>query len=148
MYERMLDKQSVPTTDQIAGYIGADGVRNLQILENQLTARYDLRRELRFPFGNSYGWGYKYSHKSKHLFYLFFEKEAITAMMQLGDHHVPEVEDLLPSLSPEIQALWADRYPCGTNGGWIKPRILTEADLEDILKLVEVKQKPQKPASR
>jgi hypothetical protein len=40
--------------------------------------------ELKFPFGNNYGWGYKVSSKSKHLFYIFFKRNSITVMLQIS----------------------------------------------------------------
>ena len=74
MYERMLDKSNKPCLSQIIEYIGKDGYARLCKLETYLKTQYNLSRELRFPFGNNYGWGYKYSHKSFHLFYAFFER--------------------------------------------------------------------------
>lgn len=135
----MTDKNVKPDNVEIEQYIGAESCRLLQMLEEMLNVRYDIHRELRFPFGAPYGWGYKYSHKTKHLCHIFFEKDAITLTLQIGDGQVPLLDKILPTLSSKAQSLWENRYPCGTNGGWIHYRILSEGELKDIMKLIEVK---------
>lgn len=39
--------------------------------------------------------------------------------------------------------LWENRYPCGDNGGWAHVRILSEDDLDDGIKLIEIRKKPR-----
>jgi len=136
MYERMLNKNETPQIKDIEDYIGKESCTRLQELENLLQSRYIISRELRFPFGNSYGWGYKYSDKTKHLFYLFFEKEALTAMIQIGDKAVPALMEQFSLFSSKAQSLWETRYPCGKNGGWIHYRITSDSDLEDVIRFI------------
>jgi len=142
MYERILDKAIEPNFKQIKECLGSQGYKNLSTLEEYLQTHYQLSKEIRFPFGNSYGWGYKYSHKSTHLCYAFFENEAFTVTIQIGDKQVHLVENALNSLSPKAQELWANRYPCGDNGGWIHFRVLCEKELTDVYKLINAKKKP------
>lgn len=144
MYERMTDKEHQPEIHEIRQYIGETCWALLQKLEDNLQSKYDLNRELRYPFGKSYGWGFKYSHKSKHLCYLFFEKDAVTITLQIGDREVDSLNRILQTLSENTVSLWKNRYPCGKNGGWIHLRILSENDLTDVIKLIEVKKKPPK----
>lgn len=147
MYERMLDKQKPPETEEIRQYIGERSWIFLQKFEELLRTRYDLNRELRFPFGNSYGWGFKYAHKTRHLCYVFFEKDAITVTLQIGDKEVPHMNVLLPDFTKKTVSLWENRYPCGDNGGWVHYRILDEKELGDIIKMIEVKKRPLHPES-
>lgn len=144
MYERMLDKGNAPTPAQIQDYVGAESFGRLSKLEDYLKAHYSLSEELKFPFGGSYGWGYKYSHKTTHLCYAFFEADAFAVTMQIGDKQVASLEAVLPTMLPKTQALWADRYPCGEKGGWIHFRVLADNELPDIYRLIEVKRKPVK----
>lgn len=141
-YVRMLDKKKKPTEDAIERYLGEESAARLRAFEDRLRADYELARELRFPFGDNYGWGYKYSHKRKHLCYAFFENGAFTVTMQIGDHGVQQVEAALPQLLPETQQLWKDRYPCGDNGGWMHCRVLNDAVMDDLFVLLHIKVKP------
>ena len=142
MYERMLDKSAPPDDDFVKEYLGAESYGFLLQLEKFLNDHYDLKKELKFPFGNSYGWRYKYSHKSSHLCYAFFESGAFTVTLQLGDSCVSAVQIMLPALSKKADQLWQNRYPCGEQGGWIHYRVIEMNDLGDMLELIKAKKKP------
>ena len=142
MYERLLDKSAMPDEVTIQKHLGEESYKCLVAMESRLNEDYQLSRELRFPFGNSYGWGYKYSHKSSHLCYAFFEKDAFTIMLQIGDKQVPILESQLPALLQKTQDLWKNCYPCGERGGWIHYRILTDDELTDVIKLLAIRKKP------
>ena len=142
MYERMLDKNNEPTLKQIREYLGGESFERLLSLEKYLQTHYQLSKETRFPFGNSYGWGYKYSHKSAHLCYAFFEKGAFAVTVQIGDKQVHSIDELMDALSPKARELWANRYPCGSNGGWVHYRVVKDEELGDIYKFIAAKKKP------
>jgi hypothetical protein len=141
MYERMLSKQP-PSQQEIDDTLDA-AKQHLDSLEVFLKANYDLVRELKFPFGNSYGWGFKYSHKASHLCYAFFETGAVTLTLQLGDKLVPAIEAALPRLLPKTQELWSHRYPCGKQGGWVHYRITDPLELGDVFELIKIKKRPK-----
>ena len=109
--------------------LGAEALNRLDKLECWLGSRYDISRALRFPFGAPYGWGYKYSHKQTHLCYAFFERDAFTVTLQIGDARVPALEKVLPSLQLATQQLWEHRYPCGQHGGWVHLHVLSDQDV-------------------
>jgi hypothetical protein len=142
MYERLLDKSITPDETSIQAYLGRQSRERLAIFENRLKADYQLVRELKFPFGNNYGWSYKYSHKSNHLCYAFFEKDAFTVTLQIGDKQAPLLESRLSSLLPKTRDLWENRYLCGERGGWVHYRVLTDDELTDVIKLIEIRKKP------
>lgn len=141
MYERMLDKQIEPEQSAIRTWVGQ--FDRIAELEKQLQERYELNKELKYPFGNNYGWGYKYSHKSKHLCYLFFEKSAFNILIQIGTNEVEKLLLQLDGFLPKTREIWDNRYPCG-KGGWLNYRILEQKEMGDILKLIEIKKKPVK----
>ena len=144
MSQRMLDKSTQPTVEQVQAHMGQEAYANLNLLEKQLMKDYDLHKTLKFPFGNTYGWGYKFAHKQAHLCYAFFEQHQFTVMLQLGDACVKEMEVLIPSLSNEVQVLWKNRYPCGEQGGWIHMPIKTEQDVNEIRQLIHIKKHVKK----
>ncbi len=144
MYERMLDKSNEPTTEQIREYIGEPSYRLLIKLEDYLMSHYELSKEIRFPFGKGYGWGFKYSHKSKHLCYLFFESGAITVTIQIGSNEVPKLNEQLDAFIPRTHEQWKNRYPCGDGGGWIHYRVFSDDEVSDIIKIISIRKKPLK----
>lgn len=141
MYERMLNKLKEPSITEIHDVIGDNSILLLNTFEEIMKQRYDLKRDLKFPFGNNYGWGYKYSHKTKHLCYVFFEKDAITIMLQIGGDLVHKLEKVLLECLPKTKGYWNNRYPCG-EGGWIHYRVLNGEELNDVIRLLALKQKP------
>lgn len=143
MYERMLIKDVVPTINDIHETMGNESVLYFKELQEFLDSSYELNTELRFPFGKNYGWGYKYSHKNKHICYVFFEKDAFTVMIQIGKNELSKLYNKLGDLSPKTNEIWEHRYPCG-EGGWLHYRVLNKEDLEDIKSLIIIKKNPIK----
>ena len=139
MYERMLDKKNTPKEKEINEYIGKKSLHHMKILENSLSRYFEISRELKFPFGNNYGWGYKVNHKSKHLLYIFFEKDSISIMLQIKKIITEKEKEKYSKLSKEGKKYWEESYPCGKNGGWIHYRILNEDQLKDIGIFLSVK---------
>ena len=98
MYERMLNKQVVPTIDEIIEHIGKRSFENLEFIKKSLEKIHDTIFELRFPYGNKYGWGYKVAwvvknnSKPRYLFDIFFEKGSINIMCRLKIQTEDEIE--------------------------------------------------------
>ena len=132
MYERILDKNNVPTVIKIKEYMGEKAIENSEFLKRALKKVYEINIELKYPFGNNYGWGYKVSNKSKHLFYLFPEKESFTIMLQIQGIKTEKEIEKYNKLLDEGKDYWKNRYPCGKNGGWIHYRIINKKQLKDI----------------
>ena len=134
MYERMLNKQEVPTFDDLIRHSGESGALWLA-LDKYLTDELSAARQIRFPYGNKYGWSAKYSVKSKHICDVFAESGAFTALFQISDNAVDTIYDELGTCAKEV---WADKSPCAT-GGWIQFRILNEEQLLDLKKIIHAK---------
>lgn len=64
-------------------FIGKLALHQLEQFEDALQKRYDLQRELRFPFGRQEGWGYRYAHKKSLLCYLFLKRVGLPARYPL-----------------------------------------------------------------
>jgi hypothetical protein len=144
---RLTEKTNQPLEDTVRVFIGDDAWQRLMRFEDMLRTRYDLKREMKFPFGNTYGWGFRYAHSKSLLLYVFFEQDGFCCTISIGDNKAPRVESMLTELSPEIQALWNNRYPCGDLGGWIHCSVETDAELHDLVRLIEIKVKPVKVES-
>jgi len=142
MYERMLNKEIVPTEDNIKEFIGENAVKNMDLLKYSLEKVMKISTELRFPYGNKYGWGYKFSDdKNKHLLDLFFEKGSINIMLRTVIKTKIEIEKY-NKLSEEGKQYWENKYPCG-NGGWIHYRVKNKKHLKDIGIFLSIKTKKE-----
>lgn len=140
---RFLEKNRAPTPQEIEQRLGPEAMQRLHVLDDYLTGHYDIVRELKFPFGNQYGWGYKYSSKGKMLCYVFFEQDAFTVTVTIGTAEVPKLEKALPEMLPKTKELWEHHYPCG-DGGWIHYPVTDCGEIQDIQKLIGIKKKPKK----
>ena len=139
MYERILDKNNIPIEKSIKTYMGEKAVENSELLIKALKKAFEINVELKFPFGNNYGWGYKISSKSKHLFYMFFERGSFTIMVQIKGIKTEKEMEIFNKLSDEGKEYWKNRYPCGENGGWIHYRVLSKKHLKDIGVLLSIR---------
>ncbi len=139
MYERLLDKQKQPTFEEMIDYCGDSGVLWIA-LENYLQAEFDATRQIRFPYGKDYGWGAKYSRKSKHICDVFAENGAFTVLFQVSSDAVDMIYDEMDAYAKEA---WVNKYPC-SSGGWVNFRILNEAQLESAKKVICARVKPRK----
>lgn len=140
--ERLMNKNAIPSSLEIENLLGDKAIERLNKFENFLSSHYDLVRELKFPFGNKYGWGYKYTHKSKMLCYLFFEKDSFTVTITIGKRELKGLYQELDNMLPKTKTLWEKRYPCG-EGGWIHYPVENDHELQDIQKLIYIKKKPK-----
>ena len=134
MYERLLNKQIVPTSEELAAYCGGNGAR-FQKLNEQLSQLYGTTQEIRFPYGNHYGWGVAHRKKKKLICDVFAEAGAFTVMLRLSNQQFDSVYDQMQAYT---QNCIDNRYPCG-EGGWIHYRVLNEEHFNDIMRLLAVK---------
>ena len=134
MHERMLNKQKVPTFDDLIRYSGDSGPLWTK-LDKHMENEYNSSKTIRFPYGKDYGWSVKYSIKSRHICDVFAENGAFTALFQVSQKAMDTIHDELGTYAKDI---WADKSPCA-GGGWIEFRVLNEEQLQDLLKIIHAK---------
>lgn len=134
MYERMLNKQEVPTTEEMTAYCGENAELFTRVNE-WMTENYGTVQEITFPYGNSYGWGIAHRKRKKLLCNIFAEDNAFTVMIRLSDKQFGSVYEQVLEYTKEYID---NRYPCG-DGGWIQYRVTCKEHFEDIKKLLAVK---------
>ncbi|MDR0912295.1 MAG: DUF3788 domain-containing protein [Methanobrevibacter sp.] len=142
--KRLTEKSHQPTEDFIQLFLGDDAWQWLIHFEKMLQERYDLNREMKFPFGNEYGWSFRYAHKKSLLLYVFFEENGFCCTISINDKGASQVDTILDDLLPKTQDIWKNRYPCGDFGGWIHYSVELDDELSDIIQLVGIKVKPKK----
>ena len=134
MYERMLDKRTTPTIEEMTGYCG-ENAELFSALNEFLVATFETEHKVVFPYGNKYGWGIGHYKKKKLMCNIFAEAGAFTIMMRLSN---TQYESIYDSLGKKAQECINNKYPCG-DGGWINYRITCKEHLEDIQKLLVLK---------
>jgi hypothetical protein len=90
---------------------------------------------IRFPYGNKYGWGVKYSRKNKHICDVFAENGAFAAHFRMANNAMDTVYNGLSDYSKDI---WKRKYPCG-DGGWLNFRVLNSEHLDDLKIILRAK---------
>lgn len=134
MYERMLDKQTMPTIGEMTAYCGENAER-FTGLNEWLSSAFGTAQTVVFPYGNQYGWGIAHKKKNKFICNVFAEQGAFTVMMRMTNK---QYEALYEQLSAYTQEIIDNKYPCG-EGGWIHYRVVCEERLEDVKKLLAEK---------
>lgn len=134
MYERMLDKQHQPTMDEFTAYCGASKIL-FEEINNYLLSELNADQQLRFPYGNDYGWSLKYFMKNKHICDVFAEKDAFTVMLRLTNIQFKKVYN---DVTDYTKKYIDNKYLCG-EGGWIHYRVLTDEHSNDIKKMLKLK---------
>ncbi|MGN0395508.1 MAG: DUF3788 family protein [Coprococcus sp.] len=134
MYERMLNKQEVPTREDMSAFCGdmADDFMNLNIW---LSENGETNQKLTFPYGNNYGWAITHRKGQKLICQIFPEKEAFTVMIRLTNKQFDSIYDRMGTGTKE---LIDNKYPCN-DGGWIHCRIVNQQQIRDIHILLAVK---------
>ena len=134
MYERMLDKQISPSFTDMISYCG-DAGGLWMVVDEYLKDTYELKGCIRFPYGNKYGWSMKYSYKNNLICDIFAEKSAFMVLVRVPND---VIQSLYGELSDYAKNVWDDKYPCG-NGGWLKYRITDKDQLQDLIKILDIK---------
>ncbi|WMC93442.1 DUF3788 family protein [Kineothrix sp. MB12-C1] len=134
MYERMLDKQTMPSFDEMISFCGDVGALWIE-MDSYLNDKFGIKGNIRFPYGNKYGWGMKYSYKNKHICDTFAENGAFMVLIRISDD---AIKPMYNELGDYGKTVWNNRYPCG-NGGWLNYRIMSKEQLPDLIKIIHIK---------
>lgn len=130
----MLDKQTVPSFDEMISYCGDVGELWLKV-DKYLKDELDMKGCIRFPYGNKYGWSIKYSYKNKHMCDVFAENSAFMVLIRISDDAIKPIYN---ELSSYAKTVWDNKYPCGS-GGWLNYRITNKEQLQDLMKIIDIK---------
>lgn len=134
MYERMLNKQEVPTIAEMTAYCGKSA-ELFTMLNEWLSQSYETVQKVTFPYGNKYGWGIAHRKKQKLICNIFAEDNAFTVMMRLSNE---QFEAVYYQVQKYTQEYIDNKYPC-SEGGWIQYRVICKQHFDDIQKLLTIR---------
>ncbi len=132
MSERMLDKSVNPQYSDLVGFCGTQG-EMFDRFNDWVRTKFKTDAEIKFPYGNSYGWCVSHHKKSKLVCNVFPEKDAFSVMVRKTNKQFSEVYD---KVSEQAKEVIDNKYPCN-DGGWIHLRVTDEASYADIVKIME-----------
>ena len=134
MYERMLNKQAIPTIEEMTKFCGENSER-FSLLNEWLASNFDTEQKIVFPYGKKYGWGVAHKKKNKLICNVFAEDSAFTVMVRLSDKQYNTIYNRLQKYTQEYID---NKYPCG-DGGWIHYRVTSKEHFDDIKILLSAK---------
>lgn len=140
-YDRLLNKEEMPSDTQIQMYIGSRA-KLWHEIHTYVNTHYDFKPELVF-FTKKYGWTIRYRRSGKTLCYFFPEEDAFSLLIVLGAKEADNLEMMRSEINENIMTVF-DRTEQLHDGRWMWVRILDQSDLESLILLLNTKKKPKK----
>lgn len=86
MYERMLNKQAIPTIEEMTKSCGENSER-FSLLNEWLTSTFNTEQKIVFPYGKKYGWGvaHKQNGSPEPVFDMDEERTYLNAIIRIRD---------------------------------------------------------------
>ena len=138
-YQRLLNKEEKPTTEEIIKAIGKRSSLWIEI-HKYIEENYNFTSELVF-WTKNYGWTIRYKKGGRTICYFFPEKEAFSVLIVLGKEQAEIVD--LTRLNTKIRSVFQNTEQLH-DGRWLWVRALTKSDVESIKVLLNAKQKLKK----
>jgi len=104
-YLRMIEKEIVPTEENMLEYMSKDAQVAWVDIKDFLTENYNFEPIIDFG-GTKYGWGIKYRRSGKTLVSFYPEKNSFTTLLTLGKKEVEAVELIKKELTPNIREIF------------------------------------------
>jgi hypothetical protein len=132
-----------PTLDDINQFIGQGSSLWLELL-SYIENTYNVQPKMSYSkCAAQPGWNIKYQKGGKSLCTLYPMEGYFIALIVVGAKEEAEVETMLGTLTPYIQALYCNTaFSCG--GRWLMIDVKDKSSLEDIKRLIAVRVKPKK----
>lgn len=135
---RFTDKSAPPDDAAIRDWIGPDAFKQWVMLRDWIKAAYPGVFAPDWIYGGKkHGWSLRYK-KSKAFCTFLPEYQTFSAVVVLGAAEREKVEARRDSLSPRLMALY-DEAETYRDGKWLKIRISSAEELNDVTELLTLK---------
>ena len=141
-YLRMVDKSQVPTEAVIKRYIGKFASDAWLKLRQFIVSNYEPLIETKF-WGVKYGWMVRFRKAGRTLCMLFPEAGAFSVLIVLGKKESQAILSKTIELTSRIYDVIKETKQLH-DGRWVWIRVMSNSDLVDIQKVLQVKRKPGK----
>lgn len=144
MHERMMDKSTQPSDEDMVNWIGQPIAEEWIALRRFLTETYDI-----LPIFNSggkkYGWNLQYRVGGRPLCEMYPEHGSFTALVIFGKVELGRAMDRRETFGSTVQRV-LDESPRYHDGCWMYIRVADartcQQDIRDIEELILIKRKP------
>lgn len=144
MYERMMDKSTQPSDEDMINWIGQPIAGEWIALRRFLAETYEI-----VPIFNSggkrYGWNLQYRLGGRPLCEMYPEHGSFTALVILGKDELGQAVDRIEIFGPIVRQA-VEESPRYHDGCWMYIRVsdsrTCHQDVEDIEELILIKRKP------
>ena len=134
MYERLLNKNEMPTMEEFLAYIGK-GKEWFDNIDAFLINELNSEKMIKFD-AHSSCWKMSYHIQRKYICDIITEKDAFTIVTRLSEESIRNVYDCLLPYTKEC----IDNSPY-RHRGWIEYRVLSVLQVEDIRTLLQIRAK-------
>lgn len=129
------DKHYRPTDDEILGMIGP-GWTLWQELNQFIREHYPVTEDLKFLYGEKYGWAMRYRIRDKLLASLYPTKDGFTVQVNLNPAAVEQATDITHGKNVQEAIDRATPYP---EGRWLFIPVESKNDINDIKQLLALR---------
>jgi hypothetical protein len=144
MHERMMDKSTQPSEEDMANWIGQPIAAEWITLQRFLAETYEIAPIFNAG-GKRYGWNLQYRLGGRPLCEMYPEQGSFTALVILGKLELAQAMDRIEIFGSVVQLAVAES-PRYHDGCWMYIRVsdaLTcHQDVQDIEELILIKRKP------
>lgn len=132
MYERLLNKNEMPTMEEYLNYI-SNAIDLFEIIDAFLINEINTEKMIKFD-AHSRCWKMSYHIKSKYICDIIAEKDAFTVVTRLPEEIIRNVYVSLLQYAKEC----IDNSPY-RHRGWIEYRVLNAIHIEDIKAILQAR---------
>lgn len=132
MFERLINKNEIPTMKEFLDYIGK-GKELFENIDAYLQNEIDPIKMIQFD-AHSRCWKISYHVKRKYICDIIIEKDAFTIVTRLSEESIRNVYNDLLLYAKEC----IDNSPY-RHRGWIEYRVLSTQHLEDIKTMLQIR---------
>lgn len=149
MHERMMDRSTQPTDEEMINWIGQPFAGEWTALRRFLTDTYGIVPVFN-PGGKRYGWNLQYRLGGRPLCEIYPEHGSFTALVILGQVELQQAMDRLEIFDSTVQQALTET-PRYHDGCWMYIRVsdprTCHQDVQDIEELILIKRKPARKKS-
>jgi hypothetical protein len=141
-YERIYNKDPLPSYDEIRNFIGDIAVRQFDRLVKFVEENYNFNKEVYFG-GKNYGVMLRFRKSGKTLLSIFPEKNGFSIVLVYGRKEIEQFENRKNEYSSFITSIY-DATKQYHDGKWLLIRIEDDRYLNELIEMIKIKKKPNK----